>query len=87
MFNIACRCCSNLIFIMDLTPVFNGLGKDNYKTEHIKHRLLTHPGIPGWLHGTWTAAADRGHYSLDNFPTAVWISFIGRIDGHDIWIT
>ena len=27
--SIACRRCSNYIFILDLTPVFNGLGKDN----------------------------------------------------------
>ena len=29
--NIACRRCSNYIFILDLTPDFNGLGKDNCK--------------------------------------------------------
>ena len=29
----ACRRCSNWIFIIDLTPGFNGLGKDNYKTR------------------------------------------------------
>ena len=29
--SIACRRCSNYIFILDLTPSFNGLGKDNYK--------------------------------------------------------
>ena len=27
------RCCSNYILILDLTPGFNGLGKDNYKTR------------------------------------------------------
>ena len=27
--------CSNVIFILDLTPGFNGLGKDNYKTRNI----------------------------------------------------
>ena len=26
-----CRRCSNYIFILNLTPVFTGLGKDNYK--------------------------------------------------------
>ena len=31
--SIACRRCSNYIFILDLTPAFNGLGKDNYKTR------------------------------------------------------
>ena len=31
--SIACRHCSNYIFILDLTPGLNGLGKDNYKTR------------------------------------------------------
>ena len=31
--NIACRRCSNYIFILDLTPTFSGLGKDNGKTR------------------------------------------------------
>ena len=26
-----CRHCSNYIFILNLTPGFNGMGKDNYK--------------------------------------------------------
>ena len=30
--SIACRRCSNYIFILDLTPDFNGLGKDNCRT-------------------------------------------------------
>ena len=29
--SIPCRRCSNYIFILNLTPGFNGLGKDNYK--------------------------------------------------------
>ena len=29
--SIACRRCSNYIFILNLTPGFNGLGKDNNK--------------------------------------------------------
>ena len=29
--SIACRHCSNYIFILNLTPDFNGLGKDSYK--------------------------------------------------------
>ena len=28
----ACQCCSNYIFILNLTPGFNGLGKDTCKT-------------------------------------------------------
>ena len=28
--SIACRRCSNYIFVFNLTPGFNGLGKDNY---------------------------------------------------------
>ena len=31
--SIACRCCSNYIFILDLTPGFKGLSKDNCKTR------------------------------------------------------
>ena len=31
--NIACGCCSNYIFILNLTPGFNRLGKDNCKTR------------------------------------------------------
>ena len=31
--SIACRRCSNYIFILDLAPGFNGLGRDNYKTR------------------------------------------------------
>ena len=31
--SIACRRCSNYIFIINLTPGFNGLGKDNCKTR------------------------------------------------------
>ena len=31
--SIACRRCSNYIFILDLTHSFNGLGKDNFKTR------------------------------------------------------
>ena len=33
--NIACRCCSSYIFILDLAPGFNGLGKDNCKTKRL----------------------------------------------------
>ena len=31
--SIACRRCSNYIFILDLTPGFKGLGKDDFKTR------------------------------------------------------
>ena len=31
--SIVCRRCSNYIFILDLTPGFNALGKDNCKTR------------------------------------------------------
>ena len=31
--SIACRRCSNYIFILDLTPGFIGLGKDNCSTR------------------------------------------------------
>ena len=39
---IACRRCSNYIFILNLTPGFNGLGKVNYKMrrEAFKFRYL-----------------------------------------------
>ena len=35
----ACRRCSNYIFILDLTPGFNGLGKDNYKMRQETFKL------------------------------------------------
>ena len=31
--HIACRRCSNYIFILDLTPAFSELDKDNYETR------------------------------------------------------
>ena len=31
--SISCRRCSNYIFIIDLAPGFNALGKDNGKTS------------------------------------------------------
>ena len=42
--SIACRRCSNYIFILNLTPGFNGLGKDNYKVrrETFKFGDLVH---------------------------------------------
>ena len=30
---VACRRCSNYIFILDLTPDFKGLGKDDFNTR------------------------------------------------------
>ena len=36
--SIACRRCSNYIFVLDLTPGFNGLGKDNSKTRRKIHK-------------------------------------------------
>ena len=33
IWSIVCRRCSNCIFILDLTPGFNGLGKDNCRTR------------------------------------------------------
>ena len=32
-FKFVCQHCSNCIVILDLTPGFSGLGKDNCKTE------------------------------------------------------
>ena len=37
--SITCRRCSNYIFILDITPGFNGLGKDNYKTKRESFKL------------------------------------------------
>ena len=36
---IACWRCSNYTFIFDLTPGFNGLGKDNCKTRQKSFKL------------------------------------------------
>ena len=37
--SIACWCCSNYIFILDLTPCFNGLGKVNCQTRRETFKL------------------------------------------------
>ena len=37
--SIACQHCSNYIFILDLVPVFNGLGKDNCKMRQDKFKI------------------------------------------------
>ena len=37
--SIACRRCSNYIFILNLTPSFNGLGKDNYKMRREAYKF------------------------------------------------
>ena len=37
--SIACRRCSNYIFILNFTPGFNGLGKDNYKMRRETFKL------------------------------------------------
>ena len=36
---VACRCCCNYILIIDLTPGFNGLDKDNCKTRRETFRF------------------------------------------------
>ena len=38
--SIACWCCSNYIFILDLTPGISGLGKDNCKTRRETLKFL-----------------------------------------------
>ena len=38
--SIACQRCSNYIFILHLTPGFNGLGKDNCKTRRDSFKFL-----------------------------------------------
>ena len=47
--SIACLCCSNYIFIINLTPDFNGLGKDTYKMrqETFKFWDLVHVILRG----------------------------------------
>ena len=37
--SIACRRCSNYIFILNLTPGFNRLGKDNYKIRREAYKF------------------------------------------------
>ena len=58
--SIACRRCSNYIFILNLTPGFNGLGKDNYKMRReafqfwdlvrliLETLWYLHGGVPCW---------------------------------------
>ena len=44
--------CSNYIFILDLTPGFNGLGKDNFKTgrEAFQFWDMVHLILEVWLY-------------------------------------
>ena len=50
--SIACRHCSNYIFILDLTPGFNGLGKAKCKTrrEALMFRDLVRLVLEVWRH-------------------------------------
>ena len=53
--SIACQRCSNYIFTLDLTPGFNGLGKDNCKTRREIFRFwdlvqLIHDDVIKWKH-------------------------------------
>ena len=43
--SIACRRCSNYIFIMDSIHGFNGLGKDNHKTKRETFQLGDSVGL------------------------------------------
>ena len=45
--SIACRCCSNYIFILVLTPGSDRLGKENCKTRREPFKFLP-PSPPGW---------------------------------------
>ena len=50
--SIACRRCSDYIFILELTPDFNGFGKDNCKMrqETFKFWGLVHLILEVWWH-------------------------------------
>ena len=54
--SIACRRCSNYIFILDLTRGFNGLGKGNCKTRQESFRLcdLVRIILEVWRYYVWS---------------------------------
>ena len=65
--SIACRRCSNYIFIPDLTPGFNGLGKDNCKTRRGTFKY--------WSLGIWCATNIRGSTILIHLAGGSWCSW------------
>ena len=72
--SIACRRCSNYIFIPNLTPGFNGLGKDNYKMRREAFKFwdlvrLIHDDVIKWKHNPrYWPFVRRIHQSLVNSP-------------------
>ena len=64
----ACRRCSNYVFILDLTPGFIGLGKDNCKTrrETFKFgdlvRLIL--DILGYMTGYYGNSPNNSHQAI-----------------------
>ena len=71
--SIAYRLCSNYIFILDLTPGFNGLGKNKYKTRReIFNSRIYSRDLTGELTGNsffytvnaWTGLVVVGYLSI-----------------------
>ena len=64
--SIACRRCSNYIFILDLTHGFSGLGKDDCKTGREKSKFLDlelwrHVIIAVLWHCSWLPTRSESH--------------------------
>ena len=53
----ACRCCSNYIFILDLTPGFDELGKDSCKTRRSAQKV--YELIEWYRSSVWAISEDR----------------------------
>ena len=76
IWSIACRRCSNYIFILDLTPAFNGLGKDNDKMrqETFKFRDLVHLILETlWYFMSWRQVSNWGPQNHIETPLTVLI--------------
>ena len=62
--SIACLCCSTYIFILDVTPGLNGLGKDNCTWRREKLSVwIWHTYIRGLTYLIWSPFCSR-HRSL-----------------------
>ena len=64
--SIACRRCSNYIFIHALTPGFNGLCKDNYRTRRETFQFWDLVRLIWEVHGSYTLVHLQALVSQDS---------------------
>ena len=90
---IACRRCSNYIFIIDLTPGFSGLGKDNCKTrrETFKFWDLVHLVLEILQHYYQTTTQHNkswpmipGIYSTWTMTRLLFVTMSNQVLSHDV---